>query len=243
MISRRPPSKIEWSDLQNALMVSLIHKDWTRGVAAVLGVLLKHLNLKTGQCNPSIDRISRMANIDRSTVKRSLKFLHRAEILRSSHSKGRGHTPNYSFNWKLFRTLDSQISERGRAKTGGAGAPFNMANPFDLPHEKGGFEAREKGAPSGGMGRTDAPQTLLELKYKNFACSHRSDAEASAAVYAHLRASFPKDEMQRVIEADVGLIERATIAERSSRGAGLKLLDSELGSAPLRTAVCLRDSA
>jgi hypothetical protein len=184
-----------------------------------------------------------MANIDRSTVKRSLKFLHQAEILRSSHSKGRGHTPNYSFNWKLFRTLDSQISERGGAKTGGAGAPFIIANPFDLPHEKGGFEALKKGAASSEMGCADAPQTLLESKYKNFACSHRSDAEASAAVYAHLRARLSKDEMQRIIEADVGLIERATIAERSNRGAGLKLLDSELISARLRTAVCLRDSA
>lgn len=70
------------------------------------GALVDHFNRRTGQCDPSIDRLVEKLGIDRATVFRATAELCGEDgfFVRVSHG-GRGNRASYSPRWDRFRSI------------------------------------------------------------------------------------------------------------------------------------------
>lgn len=78
----------------------------------VAAAIIDHFNRNTGQCDPSIIRLSKLAGIDRATVLRAVKELHKlGVILRFTHGGKNGRT-RYFPNWEFFRAYVAAWNER-----------------------------------------------------------------------------------------------------------------------------------
>lgn len=71
----------------------------------VAGAILGHYNMKTGQCDPSIDRLAGMLGLNRATVMRATALLNdRKLIIRTRHG-GSYHRTAYEPNFELFNSM------------------------------------------------------------------------------------------------------------------------------------------
>ena len=84
----------------------------------VAGAILDHFNKRTGQCDPSIERLAKMLKIDRATVIRATEKLHDAGLIEKVSHGGKSHRAAYLPNWGRFRALVTDWDER--RKTGAA---------------------------------------------------------------------------------------------------------------------------
>lgn len=74
--------------------------DSTRRVA---GAIIDHFNKKTGQCDPSIERLVTLLEINRATVLRATDRLHELELISKISHGGHFHCCAYQPNWDNFR--------------------------------------------------------------------------------------------------------------------------------------------
>ncbi|WP_242219420.1 hypothetical protein [Shinella zoogloeoides] len=89
--------------------------DATRRVA---GAIIDHFNKLHGQCDPGVERISRMLDIDRATVIRATDKLHELGLVTKVSHGGKAHRAAYLPNWERFRTIVEEWD--ARMKTGDA---------------------------------------------------------------------------------------------------------------------------
>ena len=92
----------------------------------VAGAIIDHFNKVTGQCNPSIERLAALLEIDRATVLRATAELccdHFALFDKVSHG-GKSHCASYSPRWERFQEIVADWD--ARMKSGAA--PSNVAN-------------------------------------------------------------------------------------------------------------------
>jgi predicted transcriptional regulator len=81
----------------------------------VAGALVDHFNRVTSQCDPSLDRIARLLNIDRRTVIRAMPVLERTGMFQKERHGGHSHRNSYEPVWSRFRQLDEQWKARREA--------------------------------------------------------------------------------------------------------------------------------
>lgn len=98
-----------------ALNVMAGLSDATKRVA---GAIIDHFNKRTGQCDPSIERLARLLGMDEKTVRRSTAILHEKHIVGKSSHGGKAHRASYVPNWELFRAVVADWD--ARMKTGDA---------------------------------------------------------------------------------------------------------------------------
>jgi len=68
------------------------------GEFRVLVTIADHLNCKTGQCNPSIDRLAQLVGMDARSVRRILRRLEDKKVLKTRRGgHGNGNSNQYSF--------------------------------------------------------------------------------------------------------------------------------------------------
>lgn len=96
---------------KNDLLFAHIALNLADGLSAntrrVAGALLWHFNRKTGQCNPSVERLSKKLGIGRATVLRATDLLSSDEVamfIKLSHG-GKNHTASYIPQWGVFRNI------------------------------------------------------------------------------------------------------------------------------------------
>ena len=76
----------------------------------VAGAIIDHFNRKTGQCDPSIDRLATLLGVNRATVLRATAELCGDDdgsapfFFRKSHG-GKFHRASYAPNWSKFRSI------------------------------------------------------------------------------------------------------------------------------------------
>ncbi len=76
----------------------------------VAGAIIDHFNRRTGQCDPSVDRLATLLGVNRATVLRATAELCGTDndggpfFLRKSHG-GKFHRASYSPNWSKFRSI------------------------------------------------------------------------------------------------------------------------------------------
>lgn len=79
---------------------------------AVAAAILDHFNRKTGQCDPSLDRISKLLGVHERTVIRSTKRLVKFGLFDKRRHGGKSHRNSYAPNWKKFRELENAWNRR-----------------------------------------------------------------------------------------------------------------------------------
>ncbi|WP_425462505.1 helix-turn-helix domain-containing protein [Martelella lutilitoris] len=88
----------------------------------VAGAILDHFNKKDGQCDPGIERLSRMLGLNRSTVIRATEKLDELGLIEKDSHGGKAHRASYKPNWAYFRAIVEDFQLDGgpdcRARTG-----------------------------------------------------------------------------------------------------------------------------
>ena len=98
--------------------------------------LIDHFNRKTGQCDPSVERLARLLDLDSKTVTNSTAALCDAGLFKKVSHGGYGHRASYEPQWHEFTRLVREWD----AKMRGGDDPSNRAK---TPSSDGGSN-REK---------------------------------------------------------------------------------------------------
>lgn len=83
----------------------------------VAGAIIDHFNRKTGQCDPSVERLAKLLGIDRATVLRATAELCSGKFglfQKASHG-GKFNTASYVPCWELFRSVVTGWDDAMRA--------------------------------------------------------------------------------------------------------------------------------
>ncbi|OHV26596.1 helix-turn-helix domain-containing protein [Rhizobium sp. RMa-01] len=128
----------------------------TEATKRVAGAIIDHFNKRTGQCDPSIERLATLLGIDRATVIRATEKLHELGFIEKVSHGGKAHRASYLPNWDRFRAIAKDWD--ARMKTGDApGAPCRSAG-TPAPNVASVRRSRSQGCDV--KGRTAATQTL-----------------------------------------------------------------------------------
>lgn len=79
---------------------------------SVAAAIIDSFNRRTGQCDPSFDRIAHLTGKSRRTVIRAVQRLEGMRFLLKVRHGGHFHRNSYQPNWVYFRTLESQWAGR-----------------------------------------------------------------------------------------------------------------------------------
>lgn len=100
--------------------------------ALQIGVIIgKHINRRTGQCNPSIGRIARLAGCSTSSVKRAVKFLEKKGWLSVRRTRGGSRSDANS-----YQVTGCSIGP-GSQTTPVTDEPGSSLNPVHIPPSDG----------------------------------------------------------------------------------------------------------
>lgn len=135
----------------------------TEATKRVAGAIIDHFNKRTGQCDPSIDRLATLLGIDRATVIRATEKLHELEFIEKVSHGGKAHRAAYLPNWERFRMIVEDWD--ARMKTGKASETSELRRQASetsrdkQPHKVASVRrSRSQGCDV--KGRTAATQTL-----------------------------------------------------------------------------------
>lgn len=106
-------SLLEKNDLLFAHIAINISSGLSANTRRVAGAILWHFNRKTGQCNPSVERLAQKLEINRATVLRATAELCSEEVgmfTKISHG-GKFHTASYTPQWPKFRSIVRQFND------------------------------------------------------------------------------------------------------------------------------------
>jgi hypothetical protein len=78
----------------------------------VAAVLIDSFNRKTGQCDPGLNRIASLLNLDRRTVIRAIKRIDGSGLIRRVRHGGKSHRNSYEPDWVRFVDLEWEWKER-----------------------------------------------------------------------------------------------------------------------------------
>lgn len=111
---------LEQNDILFALKALNLVPGLTSDTRRVAGAIIDHFNKKTGQCDPSIERIAKLLGINRATVLRATEKLCDPEIglfEKISHG-GKSNRTKYLPCWEVFHGIVADWD--ARMKTGEA---------------------------------------------------------------------------------------------------------------------------
>lgn len=108
---------IQQNDMLLAFKALSIMPGLTEAARRVGATIIDHFNRRTGQCDPSIDRLVRLLGLSRATVLRATAALDAAGlILRKSHG-GKSNRTAYAPQWQRFRqAMDAWSSAMRKPK-------------------------------------------------------------------------------------------------------------------------------
>lgn len=126
----------------------------------VAGAIIDHFNKRTGQCDPSIERLATLLGIDRATVIRATDALHELGFIEKLSHGGKAHRAAYLPNWERFRAIVEDWD--ARMKTGDApNTPCrHTGTPADTPAPNVATLRRSRSQGCDVKGRKVATQTL-----------------------------------------------------------------------------------
>lgn len=100
----------------------------TKRVAAAI---IDHFNKRTGQCDPGIDRLSKLLGISRATVIRATEQLDELGLIEKTSHGGKSHRASYRPNWEHFRAIVEDWDERMRTGAGPSASVARVAGSTD----------------------------------------------------------------------------------------------------------------
>ncbi len=223
----------------------------------VAGAIIDSFNRKTGQCDPSLNRIARVLQISRRTVIRAVEKLERLRLIRKIRHGGHLHRNSYEPNWARYREIEAAWSLRFHAKHEHSGTTnvspsegqtchvaSDEAGTQTLPtnQSKETFPSGSFSDSVGGLNKTidrkgpsrkESSQTILARR--ELTTSGRSIDVARAAAERRWSADLndryaatPPVYAEVIAAIDVAMQDAATAAEMRRRGAGLAYIDEQL---------------
>ena len=96
---------LEENDILFAHKAFNIVSGLTEATRRVAGAIIDHFNKRTGQCDPSIERLATLLGIDRATVIRATEKLHELGLIQKDSHGGKAHRASYLPNWDHFRFI------------------------------------------------------------------------------------------------------------------------------------------
>lgn len=93
------------NDVLIAFKALTIAPGLSAGARRVGGAILDHFNRRTGRCDPSVERLAALLDLNRATVLRATSELEAAELIRKISHGGRNHTASYQPDWSAFQRI------------------------------------------------------------------------------------------------------------------------------------------
>jgi predicted transcriptional regulator len=128
----------------------------TEATKRVAGAIIDHFNKRTGQCDPSIERLATLLGIDRATVLRATDKLHELGFIEKASHGGKAHRARYLPNWERFRTIVEDWDTRMKSGE----APSALNRPAETTAPKVATVRRLRSQDCDVKRRRDATQTL-----------------------------------------------------------------------------------
>lgn len=100
------------SDSLIAHKVINLCEDLSSSEKRVAAVIIDHFNRRTGQCDPGIGTIARLAGVSRRTVIRAAGVLASKGYIRKQRHGGKFHRNQYEPNWVQFRAMEARWNAR-----------------------------------------------------------------------------------------------------------------------------------
>jgi hypothetical protein len=194
------------------------------GTERVIGCcLIEHFNRRTGQCDPSIQRLANLTGLGERTVQRSVDALSRSGLFVLVRNGGRLNRNRYEPVWSRFVELNkdwqARFSEAARVRRTGLARLGRQSCPSpsvgDVTQTGSYIRQEETGlAPliADGLGPPSA-QVLRSVRERAWNMALQDALISNASLYATVVAAITPD-MQ----------EAATDAEMQSEGAGLRFI-------------------
>jgi hypothetical protein len=220
------------------ILIALKAINLTPGLAgndrAVAATLLDHFNRKTGQCDPSLERIAGLLGVHVRTVMRAMKRLEPLGFFRKTRHGGHLNRNSYEPVWDRFREVEAIWSARMKANSRSR-APAEMSPATRQPCHLGNDstatqtcrtnlskETCQRSPPKKEEGGSDERQSNPSIRRKlNNSDPARSAAERRWTNELHEQFSSMPLTYGEIIEAiDCDMQAAATDAEIRSRGAG-----------------------
>lgn len=110
-------SPIRENDILFAHKALNLAEGLTDGARRVGAAIIDHFNRRTGQCDPSIDRLAKLLNMHRTTVMRATEQLHAAGLIECVKHGSRTHRNAYLPVWDKFNSI---VAEWNAKMRGGA---------------------------------------------------------------------------------------------------------------------------
>ncbi|WP_106795440.1 helix-turn-helix domain-containing protein [Rhizobium sp. H4] len=83
----------------------------------VAGAIVDHFNKKTGQCDPSIERLSALLGVDEKSVRRATTRLCERGLFKKASHGGKSHRASYLPCWVKFQEIVDDWELRMRSRT------------------------------------------------------------------------------------------------------------------------------
>jgi predicted transcriptional regulator len=155
-IRGRDMAILEENDILFAHKALNIAAGITEATKRVAGAIIDHFNKRTGQCDPSIERLATLLGIDRATVLRATDKLDELGFIEKASHGGKAHRARYLPNWERFRT----IVEDWDARMKSGDAPGTPIRPAETSAAKVADVRRSRSQGCDVKRRRDATQTL-----------------------------------------------------------------------------------
>jgi predicted transcriptional regulator len=126
----------------------------------VAGAIIDHFNRRTGQCNPSVERLAAMLEIDRATVLRATADLDRAGLIGKVSHGGKSHCASYTPQWERF----SEIVAQWHAKMIDGPANSNVAKLRPSQSQNCDVERRKTATQTYRRNQSKEPETAETLQ-------------------------------------------------------------------------------
>lgn len=110
-----PAARVHTLPILIAFKVIALADDLSAVERQVGATLLDSFNRKTGQCDPSLDRVASLLNVHRRTVIRATAKLEARGLFRKTRHGGYSHRNHYEPIWSKFRDLESKWRNRFEA--------------------------------------------------------------------------------------------------------------------------------
>jgi hypothetical protein len=217
----------------------------------VASAIIDSFNRKTGQCDPSFDRIAHLLSIGRRSVIRAVKKLESVRFILKVRHGGKHHRNAYLPNWRLFRGLDNAWSARQKTRHWDSSpkvAPLRCQE-MVFPGGEGGTQtnlisnqSKETSGDNASQRTSENPQAQASSENTNSIDSTKKKTPAyvshTAALAAAERRWFNdltrrygsnKGAYVQILDAITSEIAiAATQAEVNNRGAGLAYIEDAL---------------
>jgi hypothetical protein len=216
----------------------------------VASAIIDSFNRKTGQCDPSFDRIAHLLSIGRRSVIRAVKKLESARFILKVRHGGKHHRNAYLPNWPLFRGLDNAWSARQKTRhwdsspkvaplwcqglvfpSGEGGTQTNLLSNQSKETSGGNANQRTSGNPEARASEITNSVDSTKKKTPTYVSHTAALAAAERRWFNDLTKRYAnnKGAYVQILDAITSEIAiAATQAEVNSRGAGLAYIEDAL---------------